>query len=102
VIFFDTNILVYSSINQDTEKQLPTDQKIFLALKKNELCIYPLVLTEYLFVLAKLRQIEIQQKNINDVIHLKFAEKYCDKLITFDTDFEKLKSYTNLEIEILG
>jgi predicted nucleic acid-binding protein len=40
-------------------------------------------------------------KIINDAIHLKFAEKYCTKLITFDKDFKKLKSFTDLEIEIL-
>ena len=40
-------------------------------------------------------------KNINDAIHLKFAEKYCDKLITFDSDFKKFIPHTNLEIEIL-
>lgn len=40
-------------------------------------------------------------KNINDVIHLKFAEQHCDKLITFDNDFKKLKPYTDMEIEIL-
>jgi len=36
-----------------------------------------------------------------DVIHLKFAELHCNKLVTFDSDFEKLKAYTHLEIEIL-
>ncbi len=93
-----------------------------------------MLLTEYLFVLAKLKQIEIQQKNIvffkslalgvidtrlvneanktcaqtscyksiNDVINLKFAENYCNKLMTFDSDFEKLKPYTSLQIEILA
>jgi len=40
-------------------------------------------------------------KNINDVIHLKFAEKYCTKLITFDSDFKKFITHTSLEIEIL-
>ncbi len=40
-------------------------------------------------------------RNINDAIHLKFAEKYCDKLITFDSDFKKFIPHTNLEIEIL-
>ena len=40
-------------------------------------------------------------KNINDVIHLKFAEQHCNKLITFDTDFNKFKKYTELEIEVL-
>jgi|GEM_PF-6882336 len=40
-------------------------------------------------------------RSVNDVIHLKFAEKYTDKIVTFDADFEKLKSYTKLDIEIL-
>lgn len=40
-------------------------------------------------------------KIINDAIHLKFAEKYCMKLITFDKDFKKLSSFTDLKIEIL-
>lgn len=134
MIFFDTNILVYSSINQDTAKQKTADEYILTALKNNQLAISPLVLTEYLFVLSKLKQIEIQTinieffksfsidaintnmvyeaykicsithccKNINDVIHLKFAEQHCNKLITFDSDFEKLKPYTALEIEILA
>lgn len=40
-------------------------------------------------------------RNINDVIHLMFAQQHCDKLITFDTDFQKLQPHTSLEIEIL-
>lgn len=38
---------------------------------------------------------------INDAIHLKFAEKYCEKLITFDKHFKQFISYSDLEIEIL-
>ena len=40
-------------------------------------------------------------KNINDAIHLKVAEKYCRKLITFDKDFKKFKDNAAIEIEIL-
>ena len=40
-------------------------------------------------------------KNINDAIHLKFAEKHCQKLITFDKHFEKFKSHSKMNIEIL-
>lgn len=40
-------------------------------------------------------------RNINDIIHLKYAEKYASKLVTFDTDFERLKPHTDIEIEIL-
>lgn len=41
-----------------------------------------------------------QGKNINDVIHLKFAEKYCEKIITFDTDFKVLQAFSTINIEI--
>ena len=40
-------------------------------------------------------------KNINDAIHLKYAERYCDELITFDKDFKKFIPYTDLKITIL-
>ena len=38
---------------------------------------------------------------INDAVHLKFAEKYASKLITFDKDLNKFKSLTSIVIEIL-
>lgn len=40
-------------------------------------------------------------KNINDIIHIKFAEKYCDTFSTFDHDFKKLDQLTDIEINIL-
>ena len=133
MIFFDTNVLVYFSINQDEKKQNIADSLILSALSNSEIIISPLVLIEYLFVLSKLNQINIQQdniaffkdfsngsidtqlvfeahkicskidfcKNINDAIHLKFAEQYCKKLVTFDSDFYRLKPYADIEIEIL-
>jgi predicted nucleic acid-binding protein len=30
-----------------------------------------------------------------------FAEKYCSKIVTFDSDFKKFKDSTNIKIEIL-
>ncbi len=40
-------------------------------------------------------------RRINDAVHLKFAEEYTDKLITFDNDFKKFQSHTDIDIEIL-
>jgi predicted nucleic acid-binding protein len=40
-------------------------------------------------------------KSINDAVHLKFAEMYCSKIVTFDGDFKKFKDSTNIDIEIL-
>ena len=41
-------------------------------------------------------------KNINDAIHLKFAEKYCEKLLTYDEDFKKFRSHSVMDIEIIN
>ena len=40
-------------------------------------------------------------KNINDIIHIKFAEKYCDTFSTYDHDFKKIPPISNIEIKIL-
>jgi predicted nucleic acid-binding protein len=64
VIFFDTNVLIYFSINQDERKQGIADTLILSALETNSIVISPLVLVEYIFVLAKINQITIQQNNI--------------------------------------
>jgi len=41
-----------------------------------------------------------QGKNINDVIHLKFAEQHCEKIITFDSDFKSLASFSTIKLEL--
>ncbi|MDR5907808.1 type II toxin-antitoxin system VapC family toxin [Franzmannia qiaohouensis] len=65
MIFFDTNVLVYFSINQDMEKQALADQRIREALSQQKMIISPLVMVEYIFVLAKLKQIEHQTETVS-------------------------------------
>ncbi len=40
-------------------------------------------------------------KSINDVIHLKVAERFCSELVTFDRDFRKLREFAGVEVEVL-
>lgn len=40
-------------------------------------------------------------KNINDLIHIKFAEKYCDTFSTYDHDFKRIGQIIDIEINIL-
>ncbi len=107
---------------------------LFNAIKNDTFFISPLVLSEYIFILSKLKIITYHDneislflqhtkstlyidtlqeayslckkidfyKNINDVIHLKIAEKNCDKLVTFDKDFKKLEKETDIIIDIYG
>lgn len=133
MIFFDTNVLIYFTINQD-KKKFDRAQKIVLeAIEHNTFFISPLVLSEYIFVLSKYKLIEQHKnkvllfseyadafidntlvikaydicqdidfcRNINDAIHLKIAEAYCTKIVTFDSDFKKLQEHTDIEIDIL-
>lgn len=134
MLFFDTNVIVYSIVNLDEEKLKISQRLVNEALDENSILISPIILQEMIFTLGKLRvEPEVIEENvdlwtnfsismidndiikesfdlckeinnfrtINDAIHLKFAEKYCEKLITFDNDFKKFTSFTELEIEIL-
>jgi len=133
VTFFDTNVLIYFTINQDEEKFDIAEKMIYKAIEEDTFFISPMVLSEYIFVLGKYKLIQKHKskvllfskyvngsidnklvmeayevceqidfcKNINDVIHLKIAEEYCQRLVTFDTDFKKLEKYANIKIEIL-
>ena len=133
--YLDTNIIIYSVVNQDPGKMEISQSIIRDLFEKNKLLISPLNLQELIFTLSKLK-IEIERieqiyflfhqfchneidktlvdsafeivsrlnfgKNINDVIHLKFAEKYCTKLLTFDKDFSILKKYSAIDVQILN
>ena len=133
MIFFDTNVLVYYTINQDEEKQRHSKKLIEDAIVDGKFFISPLIMTEYIFVLSKLKILDENRdkilffskfiqgnistietmeaykicqesqccKNINDVVHLIVAQQYCNKLLTYDSDFKKLQKYTDIEIEIL-
>jgi len=134
MIYFDTNVLVYSVINQDADKMLISQKLIKQAIENNEFIISPLVIQELIFVLSKLKiensQIDfiaktfmefvvgnidkaiVRQaaetttkynlgKNINDIIHLRMAEKHAQEIVTFDEDFLKLKNLTTLNIKKL-
>ena len=133
MIFFDTNVLVYATINQGDEKLALAEQVIEDAIMHNHFLVSPLVISEYIFILSKLKIVDRHHedialytkytkgsidkdillpsyklcreidfcKNMNDAMHLKVAEQYCTKLVTFDSDFKKLQHYTNIEIEIL-
>ena len=134
MVYVDTNVLIYITVNQGEEKREIAARLIRKLIEDNELFLSVLTIQEFIFTLAKLNidlnQVSgdvnfymdyIQQtidkgvlknayklckeinfcRNINDGIHLKIAEKYCDKLVTFDKDFKKFMNRTTIEIEIL-
>lgn len=133
MIYFDTNVLVYNSTNQDLDKTLLSEKLIKRAIKTDSFVMSPLVLSEFIFVLTKqkiinecrddiklysnfckysfdkrdiLNAYEKCQKlnrcrNINDFIHLEIANRHCQNIVTFDSDFKNLQKFYDVEIEIL-
>lgn len=132
--YLDTNLLVYSAVNQDLLKRQQSQSIIQKLFESDQLLLSPLSIQELIFTLSKLKipEAHIENtyslfqkfcryeinckimesaysiaaelgygKNINDVIHLKFAEKYCEKLITFDKDFKRLSPFSKISIEII-
>jgi len=134
MVYLDTNVLIYATIEQDIEKKEQSINLIEELVTHNELVLSPLVMQEYIFTLSKLKidrviiehdtefyfnfvaenytksmlkealslcLTESNCKNINDVLHMKLATQYADKLLTYDSDFKKLQKYTSISIEIL-
>lgn len=134
MVYLDTNVFIYASVEQCLEKKKTALKIIKGLVEKRQLKISTLVVQEMIFTLAKLGvnqdiirsdidfylkfldwKVSINAfleavdlsfkvhglKNINDLIHLKIAENFCEKLITFDQDFEKFRDYTKISIEIL-
>ncbi len=55
MIFFDTNVLVYAAITQDINKQKISDRLIEEAVRDGTMTLSPLVISEFVFVLSKLK-----------------------------------------------
>jgi len=134
MIYFDTNILVHSVINQDDKKRELAQQLISSSIKEKVFVLSTLSIQEFVFVLSKLNvenkviynranfftqfikhnidnyivikavSLCSSRKNyrlINDTVHLFFAERYCNKLLTFDQDFKHFSSFSEINVEIL-
>lgn len=70
MICFDTNVLVYSVVNQDANRMVVSQNLIRQAIENNEFVISPLVLQELIFILSKLK---VENKQI-DYIAKTFVE----------------------------
>ena len=82
MIYFDTNVLVYFSIDQDPKKLDLARRYIFEAIEKEQFFISTLVMSEYIFVLSKLQVLAEQSDKVEfffhfakDVIHTKAVEE---------------------------
>ena len=64
IAFFDTNILVFTSVNQNADRQKVSDTLIQNAIKNRTLVVSPLIISEYIFVLPKLNSIDANIDNI--------------------------------------
>ena len=55
MVYLDTNVLIYATIEQDIKKKEKSLDTIEDLVNKNELLLSPLVMQEYIFTLSKLK-----------------------------------------------
>lgn len=55
MVYLDTNVLIYATIEQDIEKKEQSINIIERLVTRNELVLSPLVMQEYIFTLSKLK-----------------------------------------------
>jgi predicted nucleic acid-binding protein len=135
MVYLDTNILIYASVEQDSLKREKSLDLIEKLINEQKLMLSTLVLQEFVFTMAKLKidskiikedsdfysrfiscEYDYQTlqnaintcctisycTNINDIIHLYLAQKSnCKKLITFDKRFNRLTTFSDIEIVLL-
>ena len=77
--FFDTNMLVYFTINQDADKLIKAQKYIFEAIEKDMFFISPLVMSEYIYVLSKYKIDKIHEDKI------RFFSQYMKSSMDNDT-----------------
>ena len=79
MIYFDTNILVYATINQGDNKLEYSQNLISRAIEDGKFFISPIVLSEYIIVLSKLKILNHHDKNIK--FYSEFIQKNLDSKI---------------------
>jgi len=65
VTFFDTNVLVYFTINQDEYKLATAQKHIYDAIKNDSFVISPMVISEYIFILSKYKIVKQHQDKVD-------------------------------------
>ena len=80
--FFDTNILVYATIDQGKDKLDLSEKTIEDAINNGSFFISPLVLSEYIFILSKLKIVEKHHADI--IFFSKFVYGVVDSRVTTD------------------
>ncbi len=65
MIYFDTNVLIYFSIDQDPQKLALARKRIFEAIEEERFVLSSLVMSEYIFILEKLGILQEQKEKVD-------------------------------------
>ncbi len=88
MLYFDTNILVYSVADQGSNRTKLSKQLIEEAINSNIFYISSLVLSEFIFTLSKLKILDKNNKAMK--LYSKFCKNKIDKEIVLQA-YEKCK-----------
>jgi len=77
VTFFDTNVLVYATIDQDPAKLTLSEKWIEAAITEGTFYLSPLVLNEYIFILSKLKILHHHEEDIT--LYAQYVQGILDR-----------------------
>ena len=84
MVYLDTNVLIYATIEQDIEKKEKSLNAIESLVNKNELILSPLVMQEYIFTLSKLK-VEKEIIEHDSSFYFNFVSEHYTKEMLEDT-----------------
>jgi len=81
MVYLDTNVLIYATIEQDTEKKEKSLDIIEYLVKGKELILSPLVMQEFIFTLSKLK-VDREIIEYDTAFYFNFvSENYTKKML---------------------
>jgi len=81
MVYLDTNVLIYASIEQDSEKKKKSLDIIEHLVKNKELILSPLVIQEFIFTLSRLK-VDREIIEYDTAFYFNFvSENYTKKML---------------------
>jgi len=100
MVYLDTNVLIYATIEQDIEKKEKSLDVIEYLVKHQELILSPLVIQEFIFTLSKLKVdreiIEYDTEFYFNFVSENYTKKMLEEALTLCLEEKNCKNINDI------
>ena len=100
MVYLDTNVLIYATIEQDIEKKEKSLDVIEYLVKNQELILSPLVMQEFIFTLSKLKVdreiIEYDTEFYFNFVSENYTKKMLEEALTLCLEEKNCKNINDI------